>query len=62
MSIFALVGLDSNKDRKTKVKRLYSSLVKTYRQNETIDKQPQNQKSIYTVYFYTILMYLIIFW
>lgn len=32
MSLFVLCGLDSNKERKSKVKKIYSSLIKQFRQ------------------------------
>lgn len=46
MGIFALSGLDTNKERKAKVKKIFTSLIKQYRQyelNET--KQQTSQKS-----------------
>jgi hypothetical protein len=43
MSIFALSGLDTSKERKTRIKRLYSSLIKTIRMNDA--KEQTRQKT-----------------
>lgn len=35
--MFALVGLDSNRERKMRVKKMYGQLIKTYRKNEATE-------------------------
>ena len=42
MGIFSLCGLDGNKERKAKVKKIYTSLIKQYRQTD--GKEQQGQK------------------
>ena len=45
MSIFALSGLDTNRERKTRVKRLYSALIKQIRLNDAKEQMKAKEAS-----------------
>ena len=49
MAFFALVGLDSSRDRKSRVKKLYSQLIRTYRMMDAKDAAKQEHKSKKTI-------------
>ena len=46
MSMFALLGFDSNRDRKTKVKKIYTLLIKRMRFNDARQQQKNLESTL----------------